>query len=139
MSDKRAVWYDISERMHGLLIDEEDARVCEDIDEAACRESPLSFMILLVSSFLTKLGDELSSPKTTLAWASTVVGAPAFVLGFLVPIRESGSMIPQLFIGGRVRRMAIRKWVWVAGSLLQFAAVVSMGLSVLLLTGASAG
>jgi len=139
MGTKSTVWYSISERIYDLLTDEEDARVCDDINESACREHPLSFVILLVSSFLTKLGDELSSPKTTLAWASTVVGAPAFVLGFLVPIRESGSMIPQLFIGGWVRRMAIRKWVWVAGSLLQFAAVVSMGLSVLLLSGATAG
>lgn len=139
MSETNSIWRSVSERIYDLLTDEEDARVCDDIDESACQERPFSFLILLVSSFLTKLGDELSSPKTTLAWASTVVGAPAFVLGFLVPIRESGSMIPQLFIGGWVRRMAIRKWVWVAGSLLQFAAVVSMGLSVLLLTGASAG
>ncbi|MGD8346891.1 MAG: MFS transporter, partial [Lysobacterales bacterium] len=139
MSETNSIWRSVSERIYDLLTDEEDARVCDDIDESACREHPLSFVILLISSFLTKLGDELSSPKTTLAWATTVVGAPAFVLGFLVPIRESGSMIPQLFIGGWVRRMAIRKWVWVAGSLLQFAAVVSMGLSVLLLSGATAG
>ena len=123
----------LGENLYEFLGDEEDARLCDDIDESACRESPLSFLLILVSNFMTKLGDELSSPKTTLAWASSVVGAPAFVLGYLVPIRESGSMVPQLFIGARVRQLAVRKWAWVAGSLVQFLCVTGLGLTVLLL------
>lgn len=129
----------IGETVYGYLAEEEDARSCDDLDDSACRETPLSFVLILLSSLLTKLGDELSNPKTTLAWAATVVGAPAFVLGFLVPLRESGSMVPQLFIGALVRQMAIRKWAWVAGSLVQFLAVCSMGLVILRLRGAPAG
>lgn len=129
----------IGETVYGYLADEEDARSCDDIDESACRETPLSFFLILLSSLLTKLGDELSSPKTTLAWAATVVGAPAFVIGYLVPLRESGSMVPQLFIGAYVRRMAVRKWAWVTGSLVQFLAVCGMGMVVLTLQGAAAG
>jgi hypothetical protein len=129
----------VGETVYEVLTDEENARICDDLDEAACRERPLSFLLILVSSFFTKLGDALSSPKTTLAWAATAVGAPAFVLGFLVPIRESGSMVPQLFIGSYIRQLALRKWVWVAGSLLQFLAVAGMGLVVLWLEGAAAG
>jgi hypothetical protein len=129
----------LGESVYEFLTDEEDARICDDLDETACRERPFSFLLILIASLLTKLGDALSSPKTTLAWAATAVGAPAFVLGFLVPIRESGSMIPQLFIGSYVRALALRKWVWVAGSLLQFVAVAGMGLTVLLLEGAAAG
>jgi len=129
----------LGENLYEFLGDEEDARLCDDIDEAACRESPLSFLLILVSNALTKLGDELSSPKTTLAWAAGVVGAPAFVLGYLVPIRESGSMVPQLFIGARVRQLAVRKWAWVVGSLVQFLSVAGLGLTVLSLDGAVAG
>jgi MFS family permease len=139
MSDIRKTLSGVGETVYDVLTDEEDARICDDIDEAACRERPLSFLLILASSFLTKLGDALSSPKTTLAWAATAVGAPAFVLGFLVPIRESGSMIPQLFIGSYIRQLALRKWVWVAGSVVQFLAVASMGLVVLWLEGAAAG
>ena len=139
MPDIKKTLSGVGETVYEALTDEEDARICDDIDEAACHERPLSFLLILVSSFLTKLGDALSSPKTTLAWAATAVGAPAFVLGFLVPIRESGSMVPQLFIGSYIRQLALRKWVWVAGSLLQFLAVVSMGLVVLWLEGAAAG
>jgi MFS family permease len=129
----------IAEELYDRLTADDDARLCEDIPTAACRESPRSFSLILLSGFLTKLGDALASPKTTLAWATTAVGAPAFVLGFLVPIRESGSMIPQLFIGGIVRRLAVRKWVWVAGSLGQSLCVVGIGMSVLFLEGIDAG
>ena len=81
----------------------------------------------------------MASPKTRLAWVITVVGAPEFILGWLVPVRESGSLIPQLFIGSMVRRLALRKWVWVMGSVLQSAAILGIGAVVLLLEGKAAG
>ena len=129
----------IAETIYEKLIDEEDARLCLDIDESACRESPQSFFLILSSYFLTKLGDAIASPKTTLAWLVTAVGAPAFVLGFLVPIRESGSMIPQLFIGGAIRQLPVRKWVWVFGSAAQGLCVIGIALVALFLEGQAAG
>ncbi len=128
-----------AQSVYEKLTNEEDARVCAEIGEDACREAPSSFGLLLASYLLTKLGDALASPKTTLAWLTGAVGAPAFVLAFLVPIRESGSLIPQLFIGGVVRRLPIRKWVWVGGSLGQFGAIAGIGVCALFLEGAAAG
>lgn len=125
--------------LYEKLTNEEDARLCREIDERACQESPQNFLYLLVSYFFTKLGDAVASPKTTLAWLTTAVGAPGFVLGMLVPIRESGSLIPQLFIGGVIRRLAIRKWVWVAGSVAQAASIVGIGFVAFRLQGAEAG
>jgi hypothetical protein len=129
----------VAQNLYELLTNEEDARLCRDIDESACHESPRSFVYLLASYFLTKLGDGIASPKTTLAWLSTAVGAPAFVLGLLVPIRESGSLIPQLFIGGVIRRLAVRKWVWVAGSAVQAACIAGIGITAFRLEGVAAG
>ena len=129
----------LSDDLYEKLTDEEDARLCRDIDERACRESPQNFFYLLTSQFLTKLGDAIASPKTTLAWLTTTVGAPAFVLGLLVPIRESGSLIPQLFIGGIVRSLPVRKWVWVVGSVAQAACIAGIGFVALRLDGAAAG
>ncbi|MDX1554413.1 MAG: hypothetical protein R3212_00130 [Xanthomonadales bacterium] len=128
-----------SETLYKRLTNEEDARLCDDIPESACREAPQSFALLLASYLLTKLGDAIASPKTTLAWATTTVGAPAFVLAFLVPIRESGSLIPQLFIGGIIRQLAVRKWVWIAGSVGQFMSIAGIGAAVIFLEGARAG
>jgi len=71
-------------------------------------------MRIVASSLFTKTGDALINPKTVLAWLVNFMGAPAFVLALLVPVRESGSMIPQLAIAASwVRRKPIRKWTWV--------------------------
>lgn len=129
----------LSDDLYEKLTDEEDARLCRDIDARACRESPKNFFYLLASQLLTKLGDAVASPKTTLAWLTTAIGAPAFVLGLLVPIRESGSLIPQLFIGGIVRRLPVRKWVWIAGSVVQAACIAGIGIVAFRLDGAAAG
>lgn len=128
-----------SQDLFEKLTNEEDARLCRDIDEENCRVVPQNFVLILVSHFLTKLGDAIASPKTTLAWLTTAVGAPAFVLGLLVPIRESGSLIPQLFIGGAIRRLPIRKWVWVAGSVIQGLCILGIGLVAFRLEGDAAG
>lgn len=129
----------LQERVYEALVEEDDARVCDDIPESACREVPGSFVRLLASYVLTKLGDALASPKTVLPWVCTAVGAPPYVAGMLVPLRESGSMLPQIVIGHFVRRLPVRKWVWVAGSLLQAVAVAGLGVVALTLRGAAAG
>ncbi len=129
----------IATSIYEKLTNEEDARVCTDISETACRETPRNFVLLLAAYFLTKLGDAVASPKTVLAWVTGAVGAPAAFLGFLVPIRESGSLIPQLVIAGFIRRLAVRKWVWVAGSVVQAAAIAGLGGVAVTLEGAQAG
>ena len=129
----------LSDTIYEKLTNEEDARSCDDISEESCRETPKSFVVILLSYLLTKLGDAVASPKTTLAWLTSVVGAPAYVLGLLVPIRESGSMIPQLFIGSFIRRLPVRKWVWVAGSVAQALCIAGIGVSAVFLEGSAAG
>jgi len=125
--------------LYAKLVNEEDARVCTDISDQACRETPGSFLLILISNALTKLGDALASPKTLLPWMATSIGVPAWVIGLLVPLRESGSLLPQLLIGGLVRGLERRKWVWVAGSVVQGIAVACLALTALTLTGRSAG
>ena len=129
----------ISDSIYEALTNEEDTRLCREIGEDACKEAPQNFTLILLSYCLTKLGDAIANPKTTVAWLTSMVGAPAFVLGLLVPIRESGSMIPQLFIGGAIRRLPVRKWVWVAGSLGQAVCVAGLGFVAIYLTGKTAG
>jgi len=125
--------------LYHRLANDEDARVCTDISDYACRYVPANFVRIVGSSLLTKTGDALINPKTVLAWLVNFVGAPAFVLALLVPLRESGSMIPQLAIAAWVRRQPIRKWTWVLGSVLQGLAVAAIGASVFLFRGMAAG
>jgi len=128
-----------ADRLYGYLVDEEDARVCKDIPEESCHYIPANFFTQILASTFSKLGDEISNPKTTLAWLFGFVQAPVFLIGFLVPIRESGSMLPQLVIAALIRRQPVRKWFWVIGSLLQCVAVAGMGLTAYNLRGAAAG
>jgi len=129
----------IADTLYDRLANEEDARVCLDISDDACRYVPLNFVRIVGASIMTKTGDALINPKTVLAWLVNFVGAPAFVLALLVPLRESGSMIPQLAIAAWVRRKPIRKWTWVVGAVLQGLAVAAIGVAVLLLRGTAAG
>ncbi|MDX1599138.1 MAG: MFS transporter, partial [Marinobacter sp.] len=118
-----------AEQLYALIANEEDARVCKDIPDEACREVPRNFFLILASNVLTKLGDLLISPKTVLAWMLSAVGAPALV-AWLVPIRESGSMVPQMVIAAWVRRKPVRKWFWTLGSFGQAISVVAMAASI---------
>lgn len=127
-----------ADRLYSLIANEEDARICTDIPEEACREVPRNFFLILASNVLTKLGDLLISPKTVLAWLLSAIGAPALV-AWLVPIRESGSMIPQLVIGAWVRRKPVRKWFWTLGSFGQALSVMAMAASVWFMEGYAAG
>jgi len=125
-------------RAHRLLTDEDDGRVCRDIPEEACRAQPRNFLVHVAALAATKTGDAIVDPKLTLAWLIGALGAPMGVVGLLVPVREAGSLLPQLFTAGTIRRMPLRKWAWAAGSVVQGAAVVGIALTAFTLTGTTA-
>jgi len=129
----------IADSIYQNMVDEEDARACKAIDESACRVVPGNFLLTILSNFFSKLGDAVSNPKIVLPWIMETIGAPLYLLGFLVPIRESGSMIPQLVIAGFIRKMEIRKWIWVLGSILQAIAMAAMGFVAWTMDGAAGG
>tara|TARA_A100001391_G_scaffold32743_2_gene17604 strand:+ start:9210 stop:10541 length:1332 start_codon:yes stop_codon:yes gene_type:complete len=126
-------------RLYALVANDEDARTCTDISEQACREVPGNFFKIILANLLSKIGDLLINPKTVLAWLIGAVGAPAALAGALVPIRESGSLIPQLLIGAWVRRHPVRKGFWALGAVLQGLCVFGMALAVWHWQGLAAG
>ena len=125
--------------LYDLLTGDDEARVCKDIPDAACREQPKSFFIHGLALALTKLGDGLADPKLVLSWLLSSLGAPGYLIGLLVPVRESLSLLPQLLVAAQIRAYAIRKWFWVGGTAVEGLALVAMALSALLLDGTVAG
>ncbi|MEX3315993.1 MFS transporter [Sulfitobacter sp. PS-8MA] len=93
----------------------------------------------IVSLSMTKVADGLIDPKLVLAWLLNALGAPAVFAGALVPVREAGSLLPQIALAGVVQRMARRKWAWVWGSVGQGVAAALIALAALSLEGAAAG
>lgn len=122
-----------------MLTGEDDGRVCKDIPDSACKELPQNFFRHVTSLSLTKLSDGLIDPKLVLSWLLTTLGAPAAIIGLLVPVREAGALLPQLFTAASLRKLAKRKWAWVAGSIGQGVSAVAIGLAALFLDGATAG
>ncbi|MGM0629576.1 MAG: MFS transporter permease [Pseudomonadota bacterium] len=130
MTDKK-----LTERVYGYLAEDEDARVCKDIPESACNEQPRSFVLMLLSLMLTKLGDSLVSARLVLPWMLSSLGAPAIFISALVPLRESLALLPQLFVAQKLREQPVRKWFWVAGSIGQALSLFAMLFAVATLDG----
>ena len=133
---KKSIW---TEQLYDFLNNEEDARSCKDIDENACQYTPKNYFLIMFSNTLTKLGDTLSNPKTVLTWVMSYVNAPVYLISFIVPIRESGSMLPQIVIASYIRTKERRKWVYVIGSILQSFSVMAIGMATLYTSGVKAG
>lgn len=130
----------ITRDLYDLLTGDEDARVCRDIPEDACREQPRNFFLHLAALTATKSGDLLASAKLVLPWLLAALGAPAYLTGMLVPVRESLALLPQLLVAGVMRRAPVRKWFWVGGSVVQglcLLGIVGVGLAGI--AGASGG
>ncbi|GFD71166.1 MFS transporter [Alteromonas sp. KUL150] len=88
---------------------------------------------------LNKLADLLISAKTTLTALLVSVGAPVWMIGWLVPIRESGALLPQVLISVYLRNHAERHKVWRLGMFIQAFSVIGIIASVTLFTGFTAG
>jgi hypothetical protein len=119
--------------------DDELILVCRDLPDSACREQPRNIARHVASLSLTKVGEGLADAKLVLAWLVDAIGAPTWAIGLLVPVRESLAMLPQLLISARIRQLPIRKHVYVAGCVVQGAAIIGIGVAALTLTGNIAG
>lgn len=94
---------------------------------------------IIVSLAFSKLGDLLVSAKTTLPAALIAVGAPVWIISVLVPIRESGALLPQAMLGKLLKHVPARHWAWRIGSLIHALAIGAMVLALWLLSGQAAG
>lgn len=126
-------------RVYEILTGDDGDRVCLDIPEESCREQPRNFLVHVAALAATKTADGLLDPKIVLAWLVGAIGAPLFMLGLLVPIREAGALLPQLVIAAGIRSLPVRKWVWAIGSVVQGLCAIGIAASALLLEGAAAG
>ncbi|WP_341864175.1 MFS transporter [Gymnodinialimonas sp. 57CJ19] len=109
------------------------------LSQAQARHEPANFLRHAGALSMTKIADGLIDPKLVLSWLLSHLGAHGFFVGLLVPIREAGALLPQLFTAPRVQAMARRKWAWVAGSIGQGAAMAGVVLTALTLSGVAAG
>ena len=125
------------DRAFGALV--ADSSKKGGLSDAEHQAEPANFFRHVGALTASKIADGLVDPKLVLSWLLTHLGAGAGVTGMLVPIRESGALLPQLFTAGYVSQMRHRKWAWVAGAAGQAIAAAGMVLAALTLSGAAAG
>lgn len=130
---------DIADIVYQHLVEDEDARVCRDIPDQACDEQPRAFLLQTIAQTLTKASDSINSARLSLAWILSALAAPVFFIAMLVPVRESLSLVPQLFVAQAIRERAVRKYFYVTGALLQSLALALMIPVVMYTQGTAAG
>lgn len=81
---------------------------------------------LLSSLTLNKFADLLISAKTTLPALFIAFGAPLWMIAWLVPIRESGALLPQYIIGRLMANYAARHRIWQFGTAIQLLSVFAI-------------
>lgn len=111
----------------------------EGMAPQTARDVPRNGLRQIVAQALQSTGDQVVNAKTVLPWLFAALGAPAAMVGLLVPVRESGSMLPQAAMVPWVRRHRVRKWLWVAGSAGQALATAAMAVTAATATGTTAG
>lgn len=97
------------------------------------------FFLICCTNFFSKLADLLASPKITLTWLMQALGAPTFAISLIVPIRESGSMLPQLLMARPVAAYARKARLYQMGAVVQAVAIFGMVLTAMVFTDAVAG
>ncbi|MBA1145480.1 MFS transporter [Ectothiorhodospiraceae bacterium WFHF3C12] len=119
--------------------DDSDERACSAIPESACTELPRNYVLNVLNGAASKLSEQVAGPNLVIPWLLAAIGTPAVFIGFLMPLKQAGSLIPQMLVSGAIRRLPRRKWVWVGAGTVQALALVLVAVAALLLPPLAAG
>ena len=120
------------EKAFQILAGGDEVRLCQDIPDSACREQPGNFFRHLIASVGNKLSDEVASARLVLPWLLAQLGGGGSAVAWLVPIREAGTLVPQLAIAAWLRHLPLRKYAWAFGGFTQGLAAAGMAVVALL-------
>ena len=93
----------------------------------------------MLNGAASKLAEQVASAKLVLPWLLSALGAPALFVALLLPLRQTGTLLPQLAVAGYIRRYPVRKWFWVVSAMVQVLMLLTMIAAALLLSPAAAG
>ena len=93
----------------------------------------------VIANGVQNLGDQLVAAKTVLPWLFQAAGVPAALTALLVPIRESGSMLPQAALTPWVLNSPSRKKLWIIGGIVQALAALGIAVAAVVLESLALG
>ncbi|WP_434081276.1 MFS transporter [Sanguibacter sp. Z1732] len=127
-----------SDRLYSAVVTR-DPEAEADLDDQVRADVPRNGIRLVGAHALQSSGDQTVNASTVLPWLFQAIGVPPALTGLLVPIRESGSMLPQAMLTPLVLRVRRRTLVFVTGALVQAVAVAAMALVAAIGSGLGAG
>ncbi|THJ65458.1 MFS transporter [Arthrobacter echini] len=127
-----------TEKLYSLLL-KRDADAERTLPDDVRRNVPRNGLRLVAANALQSSGDQTVNASTVLPWLFDALGVPPALTGVLVPIRESGSMLPQAFLTPLVLRVRQRKGVFITGALVQAVSVALMAATAAFGSGLVAG
>jgi len=119
--------------------DDSTERACADIPPAECTNLPRNYVLNVLNGAASKLAEQVASAKIVLPWLIGALGAPALFVGLLLPLRQTGSLLPQLAVAGYIRRYSLRKWFWVVSAMVQVLMLLAMIAAAIMLPPTAAG
>lgn len=122
-----------------LSSDDDLDRACQSIPRESCKESSKNFTINVCNGAASKLAEQIAGPNLILPWLFQLLGTPVWMFGFLMPIKQSFSLLPQMVVAGQIRQLARRKWVWVGSAIIQALCLLLMIPAALWFSPVSAG
>ena len=98
------------ERVYKILSgDDRYDRACSAIPDSECSALPKNYVMNVLNGAASKLAEQVASAKLVLPWLLSAIGAPSAYVGLLLPLRQAGTLLPQLAISGYIRSFPIRK------------------------------
>lgn len=110
---------DFAEKLYDYLAEPGEERACDAISEDSCREAPGNFLLNAFNGFSSKLAEQIASPELVIPWVFALAGVPTFFSGLLVPVKNAGSLLPQLIVSARIRGFSKRKYFWTGAAVVQ--------------------
>ncbi|RED99408.1 MFS transporter [Marinoscillum furvescens] len=111
---------EIAEQLYEFLADESgEERACDAISEDSCHEVPGNFFLNAINGFSSKLAEQIASPELVIPWVFALAGVPTIFSGLLVPVKNAGSLLPQLIVSAKIRAFARRKYFWSGAAVVQ--------------------
>lgn len=130
----------LHERAYRILSgDDSDERACAAIPDSACTRLPANYLLNVANGAATKLAEQIASPGLVLPWLMAAIGAPAMFATLFVPIKQIGSLLPQLAVAGAIRGVGRRKWVWAGAGITQAVMLALLAVAALTLSPVAAG
>ncbi|SEA07887.1 hypothetical protein SAMN02910418_00890 [Bowdeniella nasicola] len=110
-----------------------------ELNEEARHNIRHNSMTFVLANAMQNIADQAAKASTVLPWVIAATGAPGWMTGLLVPIRESGSMLPQAAMQPWVRSRRTRAGIWIAGAIGQAVGVALIAIAAATLSGVLAG